>query len=46
MDPLDFALMNGVGDAVQRVADDPVAPPYAGCLSVSTITSATRLLMS
>jgi hypothetical protein len=32
MDPLDFALMNGVGDAIQRVADDPVAPPYAGCL--------------
>ena len=32
MDPLDLALMDGVGDAVQRVADDPVAPLYAGCL--------------
>ena len=32
MDPLDLALMDGVGDAVKRVADDPVAPLYAGCL--------------
>src|ERR1700733_13581066 len=32
MDPLDLALTDGVGDAVKRVADDPVAPLYAGCL--------------
>ena len=32
MDPLDLALMDGVGDAVKRVADDPVAPLYAGGL--------------
>src|ERR1700729_2038446 len=32
MDPLDLALMDGVGDAVERVADDPVTPLYAGCL--------------
>jgi hypothetical protein len=32
MDPLDLALMDGVGDAVKRVTDDPVAPLYAGCL--------------
>ena len=32
MDPLDLAVMDGVGDPVQRVADDPVAPLYAGCL--------------
>jgi hypothetical protein len=32
MDPLDLALMDGVGDAVKRIADDPVAPLYAGCL--------------
>src|SRR5580698_6284338 len=29
MDPLDVALMDGVGDAVERVADDAVAPLYA-----------------
>src|ERR1700693_3839191 len=32
MDPLDLALMDGAGDAVKGVADDPVAPLYAGCL--------------
>ncbi len=32
MHPLDLALMDGVADAVERVADDPVAPLYAGCL--------------
>jgi hypothetical protein len=32
MDPLDLALTDGVGDAVERVADDPVAPLYAGRL--------------
>src|SRR5258708_39439063 len=32
MDPLDFALMDGAGDAVKRVADDPVAPLDAGGL--------------
>jgi hypothetical protein len=32
MDPLDLALMDGVGDAIKRVTDDPVAPLYAGCL--------------
>jgi hypothetical protein len=32
MDPLDPALTDGVGDTVKRVADDPVAPLYAGCL--------------
>ena len=32
MDPLDLALMDGVGDAVERVADDSVASLYAGCL--------------
>ena len=32
MDPLDLALADGVGDAVKRVADDAVAPLYAGCL--------------
>ena len=32
MDPLDIALMDGVGDAIKRVADDPVTPLYAGYL--------------
>src|SRR5580692_2499882 len=32
MDPLDLALMDGAGDAVKRVADDPVAPLHAGGL--------------
>jgi hypothetical protein len=32
MDPLDLAPMDGVGDAVKRVADDSVAPLYARCL--------------
>jgi hypothetical protein len=32
MDPRDLALTDGVGDAVERVADDPIAPLYAGCL--------------
>jgi hypothetical protein len=31
-DPLDVALMVGVGDSVKGVADDPVTPLYAGCL--------------
>jgi hypothetical protein len=31
-DPLDLALLDGVSDAVKRVADDPVASLYAGCL--------------
>src|SRR5580692_12939543 len=32
MDPLDLALMDGAGDAVKRVADDPVAPLHPGGL--------------
>ncbi len=32
MDPIDLAAIDGVGDPVQRVADDPVAPPHAGRL--------------
>jgi hypothetical protein len=30
--PIDLAAIDGVGDPVQRVADDPVAIPHAGCL--------------
>src|SRR5277367_1349727 len=32
MDPFDLALMDGVGDAIERVADDSIASLYAGCL--------------
>ena len=32
MDPIDLAAIDGVGDLVQRVADDPVARLHAGCL--------------
>ena len=32
MDPIDLAAIDGVGDLVQRVADDPVAPLHAGSL--------------
>ena len=30
MDPFDFAAVVGMGDPIQRVADDPVAPLHAG----------------
>ena len=32
MDPIDLAAIDGVGDPVQRVADDAVARLHAGCL--------------
>jgi len=32
VNPLDLALIDGVGDAIERIADDSVAPLYAGRL--------------
>ena len=32
VDPIDLAAVDGVGDPVQRVADDPIARLYAGGL--------------
>ncbi len=32
MDPIDLAAVDGVGNPVHRVADDPVARLHAGCL--------------
>ena len=32
MDPIDLTAVDGMGDAVHRVPDDPVACPHAGRL--------------
>jgi hypothetical protein len=32
LDPIDLAAIDGVSDPVQRLADDAVAAPHAGCL--------------
>jgi hypothetical protein len=46
LDPLDLAAIDGMGNAVEGVADDPVALFTPAACSVSTNTSATRLLIA